>query len=76
MLYVESPNLETPPTIHQLLAAVSENCQMLKLLTMISPRRAPAVDVGEEIDASQHVRMDTLKPLLVCANLTPFEIIH
>jgi hypothetical protein len=76
MLYVESSSFETPSAIHQLLTAVSENCQMLKLLTMISPRRAPAVDVGEEIDASQRVRMDTLKPLLACANLTSFEIIH
>lgn len=76
MLYVESPNFETPSAVHQLLIAVSENCQMLKLLTLISPRRAPVLDMTEENNASQRVGMDTLKPLLACANLTSFEIIH
>ncbi|KAF5362063.1 hypothetical protein D9756_002838 [Leucocoprinus leucothites] len=39
MLYIESPHLESPSDIHQLLTAISENSQMLKQLVLISPRR-------------------------------------
>ncbi|KAF7776581.1 hypothetical protein Agabi119p4_4974 [Agaricus bisporus var. burnettii] len=77
MLYVESPNVETLSAIHRLLVAVSENCQMLKLLALISRRRSLEVDLSEDqINTTQRVTIHTLKPLLACANLTSFEIIH
>ncbi|XP_006456157.1 hypothetical protein AGABI2DRAFT_210964 [Agaricus bisporus var. bisporus H97] len=77
MLHVESPNIETPGAIHQLLVAISENCQMLKFLALISRRQSFEVDLSEDqINTTRRVSMDTLKPILACANLTSFEIIH
>lgn len=85
MLYIESPNVEMPAAIHQLLVAISENCQMLKFLALISPRRATRV---RETDVQvtdfividdpppQRVNLETLKPVFACPNLTSLEIIH
>lgn len=76
MLYIDSPNIETPAAIQQLLTAISENCQMLKLLALVSPRRLPNDSDTTSTDAPQRVNMETLKPLFACANLTSLEIIH
>ncbi|KAF9441510.1 hypothetical protein P691DRAFT_779783, partial [Macrolepiota fuliginosa MF-IS2] len=76
MLYVESPNIESPTIIQRLFTAISENCQMLKLLALISPRRATSDSDPTTIDVDQRINMETLKPLLGCANLTSLEIIH
>jgi len=75
ILYIESSNFESSTTLHQLLAAISENCQMLKRLTLISPRRE-LEDHTPDPDGSNQVTADTLKPVLSCCNLTSFEIVH
>lgn len=74
MLYIESPNPETPIAIQQLLTAISENCQMLKLLTLVSPRQRER-DVDSSVVPAR-ISLENLKPLFACANLTSLEIIH
>lgn len=86
MLYIESPTLESPSDIHELLTAISENCQMLRLLALISPRQSISVDNGnadsnapstsEAESSSKQVTIETLKPVFACSNLTSLEIIH
>ncbi|KAJ3571457.1 hypothetical protein NP233_g3739 [Leucocoprinus birnbaumii] len=75
LLYVESYTFETPTAIHQLLTAISENSQMLKQLTLISPRR-PREAAEVPLDNSHKVTINTLKPVFGCGNLTMLEIIH
>ncbi|KXN83439.1 hypothetical protein AN958_01453 [Leucoagaricus sp. SymC.cos] len=75
MLYVESPTFEYPTAIHQLLTAISENCQMLKLLALISPRQDPG-NLADVSDISHRVDINTLKPVFACGNLTSLEVVH
>ena len=75
VLHVESSQFESPAHLHQLLVAISENCQMLKGLMLLSPRRVLG-DHSTVSDGFNQVTADTLKPALVCSSLTSFAIVH
>jgi hypothetical protein len=74
MLYIDSPISETPSSIHDLLSNISENCQLLKNLTLV-----PTVEISaftEQPQPEDQLNFETLRPILMCPNLTSFEIIH
>jgi len=75
VLHIESSEFESPVHLHQLLVTISENCQMLKTLTLISPRRVLRDQITVP-DGFSQVTADTLKPALACSSLTSLEIVH
>ncbi|KAF9449357.1 hypothetical protein P691DRAFT_667622 [Macrolepiota fuliginosa MF-IS2] len=76
LLYVLSPDIENPTTLQQLIATVYESCTMLSTLTLISAPRAPDDSDPTTTDVSQRIKMEVLKPLFDCANLTSLSILH
>ena len=75
VLHIESSEFESPAHLHQLLVTISENCQMLKILTLISPRRVLRDQITVPDGLSQ-VTADTLKSALACSSLTSLEVVH
>ena len=75
MLHIESSEFESPAHLHQLLVTISENCQMLKTLTLISPRRVLRDQITVP-DGFSQVTADTLKSALACSSLTSLEVVH
>ncbi|KAK2467602.1 hypothetical protein APHAL10511_000457 [Amanita phalloides] len=76
MLYLDSQVLELPENVKALLTAVSENCQLLHTLALLSRVEVPNGVLNLHPEDEQCVTYDTLKPLLSCANLVSFELVH
>ncbi|KAF9000305.1 hypothetical protein BDQ17DRAFT_1245744 [Cyathus striatus] len=74
MLYIDSEKTETASAIHEVLTIVSENCQLLTALALVS-LRDPSQELDDE-DDEYRITMDTIKPLLSCPNLTSLEFVH
>ncbi|KAF8629309.1 hypothetical protein AX15_003513 [Amanita polypyramis BW_CC] len=76
MVYLDSQFFETPEGIKSLLVALSENCQLLQSLALLS--RVDVMNGIQGIDPAdeQCITFDILKPLLNCPNLTSFELVH
>jgi hypothetical protein len=76
ILYVESPNLETPVAIQQLLTVISQKCQRLTHLTLISPWSSADTNSTDSTDLPERVNMETLKPLLSFCCLRLLVLLH
>ncbi|KAJ7274534.1 hypothetical protein B0H12DRAFT_403347 [Mycena haematopus] len=76
-LYVDSRLLESPAAVHELLTALSETCQLLESLGIIT-----LVDDTEPLPAladvpiAERINYSTLRPVQNFPNLTIFEITH
>lgn len=80
MLYLDSYDIETPAVFRNLLNIVSENCQLLTFLALVSLRdpRSSAI-LSLESDAYHPdlaISIVTLKPLFKLSNLTSLELVH
>lgn len=76
-LYVDSEIIETPKSVHDILSILSENCQMLKFLALVSLRAASTDYLLEyPFDETMSITMETLQPLLKLTNLTSLELVH
>ncbi|TFK35690.1 hypothetical protein BDQ12DRAFT_611416 [Crucibulum laeve] len=73
VLYLDSEEIETPQNIYTILKTVSENCVLLKALTLVSLRDP---DPDSEEQEQRRITMDDLRPLLRCPNLTSLELVH
>ena len=73
VLYIDSMVSESPSVIHCFLSVVADNCQLLKSLSLISLIEASTALAKPSED---QINFETLRPLLNCANLTAFELMH
>lgn len=79
MLYIDSYVIETPAVVRNLLNTISENCQLLTFLALVSLRDASSSSVlslENEYDPDLAITIDTLKPLFKLPNLTTLELVH
>ena len=75
MLHIELSEFESLAHLHQLLVTISENCQKLKTLILISPQRVLR-DQITVLDGFSQVTADTLKSALACNSLTSLEVVY
>jgi hypothetical protein len=76
-IYVDSDVIETPQSVHDILSILSENCQMLKFLALVSLRDASTAFLIENpFDQTMVITMETLQPVLKLINLTSLELAH
>ncbi|KIL63073.1 hypothetical protein M378DRAFT_107697 [Amanita muscaria Koide BX008] len=75
-LHLDSHFFEAPEDIKSLLVILSENCQLLHTLALIS--RVDVQNVGLDLDPADElcITSDCLKPLLKFSNLVSFELVH
>ena len=76
MLYIDSQLFEAPEDVKVMLASLSENCQLLETLALLSRVDVPNGILGFDPADEQCITFDTLKSLLNCPNLTSFELVH
>ncbi|PFH47527.1 hypothetical protein AMATHDRAFT_67573 [Amanita thiersii Skay4041] len=75
MLFLDSHLFESPENIHELLVTISQKCQLLEslaLITLVHPTLPP----DAQAELSESITFQTLKPLLNCPNLNSFELVH
>ena len=75
-LYVDSDDIETPKSVYDILSILSENCQMLKFLALVSLRDAGTAFLESPFDETMIITMETLQPVLKLVNLTSLELVH
>ena len=76
-LHVDSDFIETPKSVHDILSILSENCQMLKYLALVSLRNASTtILIENRFDETMVISMETLQPVLKLTNLTSLELEH
>lgn len=71
-LYVESNINESPSSIHSLLSVVSDKCQNLKTIRLVSYPSNSLPDANALADLT----IDPLKPLLKLSNLVMIDLVH
>ncbi|KAG6832769.1 hypothetical protein H0H87_000422 [Tephrocybe sp. NHM501043] len=74
MLHVDSPTLESPPSLSKFFQIIPVACPLLKSLTLVS-----FLDPGVKLTSPEKedcVTLDTLRPLLKCPNLVSLEFEH
>ncbi|KAH9474987.1 hypothetical protein JR316_0012086 [Psilocybe cubensis] len=80
MLYLDSYMIESPFAIRKLLNVISENCQLLTFLALVSLRDAGSPSLPEPQSDTSHpdhaITVNTLKPLFKLPNLTSLELVH
>jgi hypothetical protein len=76
MLYIDSQLFEVPEDVKSLLISLSENCQLLESLALLSRVDVPNGIMDFDPADEQCITFDTLKSLLNCPNLTSFELVH
>lgn len=79
--YVDSELIETASSIHDVLAVLAENCQLLKYLALVSFRDSSSPGTGSSHTESDNpddyiISFDNIKPILKLANLTSLEMLH
>lgn len=68
--------IETPESIHQLLAATAEHFPMLKELALVSGRNPTVADLNSADAEAFNITLDILKPVFKMTNLTSLEFGH
>jgi hypothetical protein len=74
-LYVDSDDIETSKSMYDILSILSENCQMLKFMALVSLRDAGTAFLENPFDETMIITMETLQPVLKLVNLTSLAMI-
>ena len=75
--YVDSGRVsESADSIHRLISAVSEHCQVVEEVYLISALHPCIVEPSSEDDSGSNIRLEMLKPLFKMPKLTCFEIAY
>ncbi|KAF8068083.1 hypothetical protein FPV67DRAFT_1669950 [Lyophyllum atratum] len=73
-LFLESLIIETPTNVLRLVTAIAENCQLLKMLVLVS--HGSSIVSTQVPNKDDCLTMDTLRPLFKCPNLISLDVMH
>lgn len=75
--YVDSGRvIESPDSVHRLISTVSEHCQLVEELYLISGHHPCLMVPTNEDDSGSRITLEVFKPLFKISKLTTFEIAH
>ncbi|KJA28738.1 hypothetical protein HYPSUDRAFT_128584 [Hypholoma sublateritium FD-334 SS-4] len=75
--YVDSgPVSEPVDSVHRLISAVSQHCQLVEEVYLVSARRPCRMDPTTEDDSGSNITLEMFKPLFKIPKLTCFEFSH
>ncbi|KAJ7352618.1 hypothetical protein DFH08DRAFT_91485 [Mycena albidolilacea] len=75
--YVDSPLIESPAAVHDLLTVLVETCQLLETLGIITlVSNDEPLQALSDISSTERISYSSLRPIQTFPNLTIFEVAH